>query len=66
MFVAKTTFYFMHECVVIIVVTKYNFNYLRYENVNYPEDGMDGTEEYIEVCGSCPENFPWLHNPMGE
>ena len=37
----------------------------RYENVYYPEDGMDYTEEYIEVCGYCPENFPWLHNPMG-
>ena len=56
----------MYECVVMIVVTKYNLDCLRYENVNYPEDGMDGTEEYIEVCGSCPENFPWLHNPMGE
>ena len=38
----------------------------RYENVYYPEDGMDHTEEYIEVCGYCPENFPWLHNPMGK
>jgi len=37
-----------------------------YEDVHYPEDGMDGNEEYIKVCGYCPENFPWLHNPLGE
>ena len=41
-------------------------NYHRYEDVYYPEDGMDHTEEYIKVCGYCPENYPWLHNPMGE
>jgi len=35
-----------------------------YEDVYYPEDGIDG-EEYIKVCGYCPENYPWLHNPEG-
>ena len=25
---------------------------------------IDG-QEYIKVCGYCPENFPWLHNPEG-
>jgi len=36
-----------------------------YDDVYYPEDGMDHTSEYITVCGSCPPNYPWLHNPMG-
>ena len=38
----------------------------RYEDVYYPEDGMDHTQEYIKVCGYCPENFPWLYNPEGK
>jgi len=40
-------------------------NSCAYEDVNYPEDDMVHTEEYIKVCGSCPANFPWIHNPMG-
>merc|ERR1711972_1155682 len=40
-------------------------NTCSYENVYHPEDGMDHTEEVIKVCGYCPENYPWLHNPMG-
>ena len=45
--------------------TKINLNNFRYENVYHPEDGMDHTEEVIKVCGYCPENYPWLHNPEG-
>ena len=45
--------------------TKFNLNNFRYENVYHPEDGMDHTEEIIKVCGYCPENYPWLHNPEG-
>ena len=42
-----------------------HFFQFRYEDVYYPEDGMEHTQEYIKVCGYCPENFPWLHNPEG-
>ena len=64
----------------LYIVTKYGLNRwesffnkdyflmlinFRYENVYHPEDGMDHTEEVIKVCGYCPENYPWLHNPMG-
>jgi hypothetical protein len=50
----------------LLIKTNVFRNYPRYEDVYYPEDGMDNTEEYIKVCGYCPENYPWLHNPMGE
>ena len=40
--------------------------YSSYSDVFYPEDNINHTEEYIDVCGFCPENYPWLDNPLGE
>jgi len=38
---------------------------LRYENVGYEDFPQE--EIVMNICGTtCPENYPWLGNEMGE